>query len=144
MPDDNLDGYIRRVEKVLAAAAKHCFKEELVPKKYQSLFTKMLPALAWQESCFRQFVVKDSKLTYLLSYNQSSVGLLQVNERVWKDIYRRDRLRWDIRYNSIAGSEIAAMYLQKYALRDAKTASRLDQASMASPVYAMYNGRPSQ
>ena len=144
VPDDNLDGYIRRVEKVLAAAAKHCFKEELVPKKYQSLFTKMLPALAWQESCFRQFVVKDSKLTYLLSYNQSSVGLLQVNERVWKDIFRRNPLRWDIRYNSIAGSEIAAMYLQKYALRDAKTASRLDQASMASLVYAMYNGGPSQ
>lgn len=144
VPRGNLDDYIKRVEEVLSSAVQQCIKRGQIPEKYLPLFHELMPVLAWQESCFRQFTVKENKLTYLLSYNQSSVGLLQVNEKVWKDIYRRDRLRWDIRYNSIAGSEIAAMYLKKYALRDEKTAQKLDKASMAGLVYAMYNGGPGQ
>ena len=108
------------------------------------MFHQLIQAMAWQESCFRQFVVKDKKLTYLLSYNQSSVGLMQINERVWRGMFNRESLRWDIDYNARAGCRITALYLQKYALRDKKLSQKIDNKTMARLVYAMYNGGPSQ
>nr|WP_240191643.1 lytic transglycosylase domain-containing protein [Desulfoprunum benzoelyticum] len=104
----------------------------------------MIPAIAWQESCFRQFVVRDDKLTYLLSYNNSSVGLMQVNTRVWRGVYDLERLRWDIRYNAAAGCEIATLYLKDYALRERKGQKKPDNETIAHLVYAMYNGGPGQ
>jgi hypothetical protein len=89
-------------------------------------------------------VVKDSKLTYLLSYNNSSVGLMQVNERVWRGIYDTQRLRWDIQYNATAGCEIVDLYLQKYALRKYGSDILNKTDTLARLVYAMYNGGPSQ
>ena len=144
VPSDNLETYIDRVNGVLGVAILKTERKELVPKGQQKMFKQLMQALAWQESCFRQFVTRDGKLTYLLSYNKSSVGLMQVNERVWRGIYERERLRWDIRYNSAVGCEIAAMYLTKYALRDSKAIQTLKQEDMAGLIYAMYNGGPSQ
>jgi len=83
-------------------------------------------------------------LIYLLSYNNTSVGLMQVNERVWRGLYNLQRLRWDISYNAAAGSEIAALYLRKYALRDKNIVKSLDRSTLAGLVYAMYNGGPGQ
>jgi hypothetical protein len=104
----------------------------------------MIPAMAWQESCFRQYVVRDNKLTYLLSYNNSSVGLMQVNTRVWRGVYNLERLRWDIRYNAAAGCEIATLYLKDYALRERKGEMKPDNETIVQLVYAMYNGGPAQ
>ena len=89
-------------------------------------------------------MVKDAKLTYLLSYNNSSVGLMQVNERVWRGIYDTQRLRWDIHYNASAGCEIVDLYLQKYALRKYGPGILKKTDTLAQLVYAMYNGGPSQ
>ena len=83
-------------------------------------------------------------MTYLLSYNNTSVGLMQVNERIWRGLYDRERLRWDLEYNAAAGSEIAYLYLQKYALRDKNMAKKLDPPTVARLVHAMYNGGPGQ
>jgi len=106
------------------------------------MFRSMVDAMAWQESCFRQFTVRRGKLTYLLSYNRTSVGLMQVNERVWRGLYNRDRLRWDIRYNARAGSEIAELYLKRYVLP--KLGKKANPELLASAVYALYNGGPGQ
>jgi hypothetical protein len=118
-------------------------KKNKVPKQMHLMYRNLIPAMAWQESCFRQFVVKGDKLTYLLSYNNSSVGLMQINERVWRGLYNRNRLRWDINYNSDAGCEIAAHYLNN-ALQDKPVTQNLDDNTLARLVYAMYNGGPSQ
>lgn len=144
VPEDDLSGYLDRVRSVLDFAATSLIIRKDIPAELQKIYPILIPAVAWQESCFRQFVVADRKLTYLLSYNNSSVGIMQVNERVWRGIYDRQRLRWDIRYNAVAGAEILDMYLQKYALKKSGPSILKDSQSLAQLVYAMYNGGPKQ
>jgi hypothetical protein len=144
VPRDDVQPYLERVLDLLNSAGTSVVAQEDVPATMRDFYGRLIPAIAWQESCFRQFVVRDQKLTYLLSYNRSSVGIMQVNERVWRGIYDRQRLRWDIAYNAKAGCEIAGMYLQKYALRKATQNILSDEKTLAQLVYAMYNGGPSQ
>lgn len=143
VPATNVDEYIQKVNMLLDVAIVKAEHKDMVPREQQAMFHRLMEALAWQESCFRQFVSKNGKLTYLLSYNKSSVGLMQVNERVWRGIYDRERLRWDIRYNSAVGCEIAAMYLTRYALAS-KGVESLKEEELAGLVYAIYNGGPGQ
>ncbi len=107
----------------------------------------MVQATAWQESCFRQFIVKDQKLTYLLSYNNTSVGIMQVNEKVWRGVYDLQELRWNIEYNSVAGLEILALYLNRYIAKQ-KSSVNFESAEgrryLATWLYALYNGGPAQ
>lgn len=142
VPKTDISDYINRVEQVLLSSIATIEKDK-IPKQMHFMYRNLIPAMAWQESCFRQFVVKGDKLTYLLSYNNSSVGLMQINERVWRGLYNRNRLRWDIKYNSDAGCEIAAHYLNN-ALGSNIVAQNLNNDIVAQLVYAMYNGGPSQ
>lgn len=144
VPETEIEGYVKKVVKLLKAQAQTTLKQKNIPPAARATFRLAIPAMAWQESCFRQFVVRNNQLTYLLSYNNSSVGLMQVNMRVWRGLYDRERLRWDIRYNAAAGCEIAALYLKDYALRDRKGAKKPDNETIARLVYAMYNGGPGQ
>jgi hypothetical protein len=144
VPKDDLGGYLDRVRSVLDFAATSLIIRKDISAELQKIYPILIPAVAWQESCFRQFVVADRKLTYLLSYNNSSVGIMQVNERVWRGIYDRQRLRWDIRYNATAGAEILDMYMQKYALKKSGPSILKDAQTLAQLVYAMYNGGPKQ
>ena len=143
-PKNNFEDYLTRIRDLLEFSFTSLVIRRQLPAYLSEIYRTIIPAIAWQESCFRQFVVKDAKLTYLLSYNNSSVGIMQVNERVWRGIYDTQRLRWDIHYNASAGSEIADLYLQKYALGKygKKILSQTD--TLAQLVYAMYNGGPSQ
>ncbi len=72
------------------------------------------------------------------------MGLMQINERVWRGIYDLNRLRWDIRYNARAGCEILATYFHRYGLKRFDQMKSLNPTVMAGVVYAMYNGGPSQ
>jgi len=144
VPEQDIDGYLKKVREVLAGSSATLLERGELPEKYHSMFTNLIQAVAWQESCFRQFVVKNKKLTYLLSYNQTSVGLMQINERVWRGIYDRSRLRWDISYNALAGCEIVDLYLRKYALKHSVWRKKTDMDLLSRVVYAMYNGGPGQ
>ena len=144
VPDTSYQEYLARVRKLLNTASVSLFVRSKIPGDIQRIYKTLIPAIAWQESCFRQFVVKDKKLTYLLSYNKSSVGIMQVNERVWRGIYDRQRLRWDIHYNARAGCEIVNLYLQKYILPKSGPKLLADKDTLAHLLYAMYNGGPSQ
>ncbi len=138
-----------RVQKILAAAAKNqrdSLRASSVPTDW---FLRTLQATAWQESCFRQFEIKDGKITYLLSYNNTSVGLMQINEKVWRGIFDLQELRWNIAYNTTAGAEILALYLNRYIDREgtgqAKTTSdTAGRRYLAALLYALYNGGPGQ
>ena len=144
VPESNLAEYLDKVRDLLKFASTSLVIKKNLPAKIQPIYHTLVPAVAWQESCFRQFVVADKKLTYLLSYNKSSIGIMQVNERVWRGIYDTQRLRWDIKYNAVAGSEIIDLYLQKYALAKSKPSILSDDVTLAQLVYAMYNGGPKQ
>src|SRR5205823_5226156 len=108
-----------------------------VEERFAHLYGVLVPAVAWQESCWRQFVEQDGKVTYLLS-RSGDVGIMQVNRRVWRGFFDLARLEWDVAYNAGAGAEILAHLLARYGAREAN--GRLENAARAT--YAAYNGGP--
>ncbi len=136
--------YIGKVRNLLEGAAEKILIANPLAGDYNSFFHILVLATAWQESCWRQFTAQDGKLRYLVSYNQSSVGLMQINERVWRGIYRVESLRWNITYNVRAGCEILHLYLRAFALKEIKPANPADLDTIARLTYAMYNGGPGQ
>ena len=144
VPEENVTEHVARVRGVLAENSDAIVSRGEMSGQFHEMFKKLIVAMAWQESCFRQFVVKNNKLTYLLSYNQTSIGLMQINERVWRGLYDHSRLRWDIHYNAFAGCEIADLYLRKYALKYPRWQKGGDLQLLAQVVYAMYNGGPGE
>jgi hypothetical protein len=141
---ENLPSYLDRVEAVLKKTLRDVLSRSSVNTKYRPMFHRLMRATAWQESCWRQFVIKDHKVTFLLSYNHSSVGLMQINERVWRGLYRLESLRWNIHYNAMAGAEILDLYLHKYILAESAFKGVSETDSLAGIVYALYNGGPGE
>ncbi len=143
LPKGNINPYLSRVRMVLDQAAEEVMKRKKLGAAYHDLYRSAVLATAWQESCWRQFVTKGGKIGPIFSYNKSSVGMMQINERVWRGIYKVENLRWNIRYNAMTGCEILELYLRQYALK--KPESRgLDSDTLARSLYAMYNGGPGQ
>ncbi len=138
---NNLDDRLEQIKVMLKDAVDETLKKNTIPVAYQSIFFQAVSATGWQESCFRQFLEKKGKITYMLSYNNSSVGMMQVNERVWRGLYDLKHLRWNIRYNARAGCEILEQYFTRYALSK-KQAGQLDSDTLACALYAMYSGGP--
>jgi hypothetical protein len=141
---ETLPRYVDRIEAVLKSSVSDVLSESSMKANYRPMFHRLVKATAWQESCWRQFVIKNDKVTYVLSYNQSSVGLMQINERVWRGIYRVESLRWNIRYNAMAGAEILNLYFRKYVLAENSLKALSETDSLAGILYAMYNGGPGE
>ncbi len=138
------DSYLDKVEQLVREEAGKIAGSGPLGAERLDFFTGLMLATAWQESCFRQFVVDKGKLTFLRSWSNTSVGLMQVNERVWRGFYRVDGLRWDPRYNVWAGGEILHTYLVNYGLKKEKSGALAGDDDLARAAYAMYNGGPGQ
>ncbi len=145
LPDEkNSDDYLERVEEVLQGATEKVLSKKNLEEKYHGLFRLLVYATAWQESCWRQLTASGGKIRCLLSYNGSSVGLMQVNIRVWRGLYQPRSLRWNIHYNVLAGAEILELYFRRYALDRLGPKQTLPLDVLGGAVYAMYNGGPDQ
>ena len=143
----NFETYVDRIVSLLEEASDGALRNTKIEKSYHDLYRRIVIATAWQESCFRQFRVRKKKVTYLLSYNRTSVGLMQINERVWRGMYDPHHLRWNIQYNAAAGCEIIRLYLKKYTLdrlKKRKPETTIGKDTFARIVYAMYNGGPDE
>lgn len=141
----NLIAYLADIRKILGEATLQRLADGRIPGAHQEVFRNIIYATAWQESCFRQFIEKQGAVTYLRSYNNTSVGMMQINERVWRGIYDPRHLKWDIAYNAKAGVEIMDEYMTRYALprmQKLAPADALDADGLAGAVYAMYNSGP--
>ncbi len=141
------DTLLPKVREVLQAAATRQFDKLTTPANKEAWFTRMTMASAWQESCFRQFYINNRAVTFLLSSNNTSVGIMQVNEQVWRGVYNTKQLRWNIMYNSAAGCEILSLYLRDYLLKSRPPMdlnSLTGQRFLAAWLYALYNGGPAQ
>ncbi len=143
LPKDNIAPYLSRIKMALEQAADDVLKKKKLNAKYHDLYRSAVFATAWQESCWRQFVTKGGKISPIFSYNKSSVGMMQINERVWRGIYKVENLRWNIHYNARTGCEILELYLRQYALKKPESKG-LDSNTLARSLYAMYNGGPGQ
>ena len=143
----NPDMYFDRIKKLLKNSAQKVLAKRKTSKGYAQMFPRVVLATAWQESCLRQFVVKKKKIVYLRSYNGSSVGVMQINERVWRGMYDLHRLRWNIGYNAWAGCEILDLYVTKHIeknLKEIKSGDKISDEALARILYAMYNGGPQE
>ncbi|HNR12464.1 MAG TPA: lytic transglycosylase domain-containing protein [Thermodesulfobacteriota bacterium] len=141
---DTIDEYMNRVKRVLDQAAEESLRRNQFDSASAQMYRLLVPATAWQESCWRQFIRTGGKVKYLLSYNQTSVGIMQINERVWRGLYRQESLRWNVLYNARAGAEILRYYLRDHALKKMDRAHPLDMDTLCRAVYAMYNGGPGE
>lgn len=142
-PSQGIEPYVERVRGVIFNAVSQVLRGQSVEEKHRENFKKLVSATAWQESCWRQFTVSGGKIRYLTSYNRTSVGLMQINVRVWRGMYRPQSLRWNIRYNARAGTEILARYL-RYAVGKTERSGTSWSELIYHAVYAMYNGGPDQ
>ena len=140
---DKLNLYVRKVRGVLETAADKAQQHKRLEGNYRSLYEKLVLATAWQESCWRQYVVINKRIEPLRS-SSGDVGLMQVNEKVWRGFYDLQKLRWDINYNSSAGSEILLNYLLNYALKRGEHKQSGGTANLARATYSAYNGGPGQ
>lgn len=140
----NREVYLERLKEAIRVASQKTMAKNRLDPRHQEMFALLATSTAWQESCWRQFITTGGKITYLRSYNNTSVGVMQINERVWRGMYDLPSLRWNVLYNIRAGCEILDLYLREYALQGSGKSRSLDPPTLARAVYAMYNGGPGQ
>ena len=105
------------------------------------VYISLVLSTAWQESCWRQFVMDGDRIRWLESAT-GDIGLMQVNKHVWRGFYDVDRLKWDVLYNAGAGCEILARIMQFAAISQPKFDPVLISSHLARSTYAGYNGGP--
>jgi len=138
--ESNVDSYTRDLGALLDAAAASEIADEEPDPALQPTYRVMVKAAAWQESCWRQFVLAHGRIRFLES-SSHDVGLMQVNRYVWRGFYNVTHLEWDIAYNAGAGSQILARLMIRAA---GKAAHAGDPDAFARSTYAAYNGGPDE
>lgn len=136
-----LDEYLPVVAGLLRSTAKEVASGASLTNQIKKLFRNLVLSTAWQESCWRQYVVIDRRIEPLRSAS-GDVGIMQINEKIWRGFYDLHKLRWSIAYNSRAGSEILLDYLTRHALKQGEHKHRGGSDNLARASYSAYNGGP--
>lgn len=140
---NNLDSYLIKMRKKLLEIASQTLTKSTLTTQHQSIFKKLVMATAWQESCWRQYVVKNKKIIPLRS-STGDTGIMQVNENIWRGFLNNQKLRWDIEYNIQAGSKILLDYMTRYAIKKNEHEYNGGIDNLARSTYSTYNGGPAQ
>ena len=139
-PDD-LDEYLALMRNLLRGVAGERLSARPLEPRYRPLYTPLLLATAWQETCWRQFVRSGGRVRPIRS-RAGAVGLMQVSARVWRGFYSVPFLERDVAYNARAGAEILMHYLADEVLDQAASLARDGPDDLARATYAAYNGGP--
>ena len=131
--------YEARVGELLTTTAAAELERAPLAPPYDRMFASIVPTTALIESCWRQYVVRAGKVTYLRSRSRS-VGIMQINQHVWRGFYDLERLRWNTAYNIRAGTQILLRYVNDYAIPYARKTGR--PADVPRATYAVYNAGP--
>jgi hypothetical protein len=134
---NELATYREIVDRLLTLAAERSFDGEALDERFDDLFQSLVKAVAWQESCWRQFVRSRGGIVPIQS-STGDFGMMQINVRVWRGFFNPVKLRWSAGYNAGAGTEILWQLLGRYGVREARV--RLSDAARAS--YSAYHGGP--
>jgi hypothetical protein len=135
--------YLSIIRALLNDSASSSVEEAQLDTSVKKIFQYLVLTTAWQESCWRQYEIKNRKIVTLRSSSGDS-GLMQMNERVWRGLYDIQKLRWDTAYNVNAGVEVLHRYLVKYTLKRGEQAHPGGLDNLARSAYSAYNGGPSQ
>jgi hypothetical protein len=138
--ETNVGQYTHDLGALLDAAAASEITDEQPDSALRPTYRVMVRAAAWQESCWRQFVLARGRVSYLES-STHDIGLMQVNRYVWRGFYDIRHLEWDIAYNAGAGSQILVRLMLRAA---GKARSTGDSNALARSAYAAYNGGPNE
>jgi len=140
VPDNReLQDYLLVVQKLFNETSDRVLAKSSLTADHQKLYRQTVLATGWQESCWRQFIMKGDKLTPLAS-STGDVGLMQVNRTTWRSLYDVKGLSGDMSYNSYAGAEILYQYLTRYAIR--KGEDKQPGGHLARATYSAYNAGP--
>jgi soluble lytic murein transglycosylase-like protein len=141
LPDrNNLESYRGDVGRLLELIAKRQMDEGQLERKYSDLYQAVVRTTAWQESCWRQWVRRDNRITWLES-STGDIGLMQINKYVWRGLLNVQRLKYDEVYNAGVGCQILGDLMQRRApLR--KLGSKASP-EFARSIYSAYNAGPS-
>ena len=138
-----LPEYLPIIRDLLTDSANTSAEKNKLDDAVKKLFQDLVLATAWQESCWRQYVIKNRKVVTLRS-STSDTGLMQINEPVWRGLYNTQKLRWDTAYNVRAGVEVLHRYLVKYSLKRGEQKHKGGLDNLARSAYSAYNGGPDQ
>ena len=138
-----LKSYLLEIRNLLLEEADARIRSSPIAQKYAGIYRKLMLTAAWQESCWRQYILQNRKVVPLIS-GSGDIGLLQINEKVWHGFYSPSKLRWDITYNARAGSEILFKFMIDYALKQQEHKHGGGLPNLARATYSAYNGGPSQ
>ncbi len=141
-PPDLME-YLLLVRELLNLTADRTLASGPLDERFHELYRWLTLATAWQETCWRQFVQVKGQIQPIKS-KVGSVGLMQVNEHVWRGFYDLEGLHQDIGYNARAGGEILLHYLRDYAIAKREHLATGNTDNLARATYAAYNGGPSQ
>ena len=136
----NATEYRGNYDQLLQYDAQREINDENIDYRFRPLYLRLVKSAAWQESCWRQFVLDGNRVTYLES-STHDIGLMQVNKYVWRGFYNIDRLEWDVLYNASAGMEILARLLDSIEIKRGAFSSQ-NPDELARSIYAAYNGGP--
>ena len=136
---DELELYEQKVSALLKDVAAAQGEKAGLAAPYDKMFRDLVPTTALIESCWRQYIVRNGKVSYLKS-SAGSVGLMQINQHVWRGFYDISKVRWDPAYNARAGAEILLRYMKDYAIPYAQKAG--DPSLAPRAAYAVYNAGP--
>ncbi len=138
--EDNAQTYRRDMGLLLDLSAERQLGEGAIDADDATIYVTLVRSAAWQESCWRQFVMAGARIRWLESAT-GDIGVMQVNKHVWRGFYDIDRLRWDVLYNAGAGCEILAR-MMRYASAQRKFDPAPVAGHLARSAYAAYNGGP--
>jgi hypothetical protein len=134
-----LDAYETRIATLLNRASAAELQRTSLAAPYATIYRHLIPTTALIESCWRQYVTRGEHVSYLRS-GSGSVGIMQINQHVWRGFYDVQRLRWDTAYNARAGAQILMRYVKDYAIPYAEKSGDLND--MPRAAYAVYNAGP--
>jgi soluble lytic murein transglycosylase-like protein len=133
--------YVPMVREMLTLTADESIARGHLAAEHAQVYRNLVLATAWQESCWRQFVVRKGEILPLTN-SSGSFGLMQINAKVWRGIYSLGGILGDIGYNGRAGSEILQHYLRDHALASGEHLAPGGEDNLARATYAAYNGGP--
>ncbi len=137
--DEDEAEYERIMGQLLTALALEQVKRDALTPQHTKIFLNLVPAVAMIESCWQHFELKNDKI--VVRRNQAGgLGIMQINQHVWRGFYNMDRLQGDVVYNIQAGNQILMRYFKQHAIKVAEEMNAPDMAARAA--YAAYNGGP--
>lgn len=134
-----LADYTALVSQLLKTAAYDQVKQAGLENPFTEIFQHLVPATALMESCWRQYLREGDRIMFLRS-RSGSIGMMQINQHVWRGFFSIERLKWDAAYNVQAGTQILMLYFTDYGVKVAQKSGRPEYA--ARSAYSAYNAGP--